>query len=38
MGIALSVCRTITEANCGRLWVEWNGPQGSIVRFTPSTS
>ena len=34
MGIGLSICRTIVEANGGRIWFEPNPEGGTIFRFT----
>jgi two-component system sensor kinase FixL len=34
MGVGLSLCRSIVEANGGRLWAENNPAGGSALRFT----
>src|SRR5262249_33217647 len=34
MGMGLSVCRSIIDANGGRLWAEANEPRGAAFRFT----
>lgn len=34
LGIGLSICRSIIEANGGRLWVSANLPHGAIFQFT----
>ncbi len=37
MGIGLSICRSIIEANGGRLWAGPHQPRGAIFRFTLPT-
>lgn len=34
MGIGLGICRSIVEAEGGRLWVEANEPRGTVFSFT----
>src|SRR3546814_9854852 len=34
MGLGLSICRTIIEANGGRIWLEPRSGGGSIFHFT----
>jgi two-component system sensor kinase FixL len=34
MGLGLSICRTIVEANGGRIWMEPNPAGGTIFNFT----
>jgi signal transduction histidine kinase len=34
MGMGLSICRSIIEANGGQLWVTANLPRGTIFHFT----
>ena len=34
MGLGLSICRTIVEANGGRTWVEPRAPGGTAFHFT----
>jgi signal transduction histidine kinase len=34
MGIGLMICRSIVEAEGGRLWVEANEPRGTVFSFT----
>jgi signal transduction histidine kinase len=34
VGIGLSICRSITDAHGGRLWMEANEPRGATFRFT----
>ena len=33
MGMGLSICRSIIEANDGRLWVAPNKPEGAVFQF-----
>lgn len=37
LGMGLSICRTIIESHCGRLWVSANEPRGAVVQFTLPT-
>jgi signal transduction histidine kinase len=34
LGIGLSICRSIIEANGGRLWASPNEPRGAVFQFT----
>ena len=34
LGIGLSICRSIIDAHCGRLWVSANQPRGAVFQFT----
>jgi PAS domain S-box-containing protein len=34
MGLGLSLCRAMVEAQGGRLWAEANEPRGAVFRFT----
>jgi signal transduction histidine kinase len=34
VGMGLSICRSIIDANGGRLWAEANEPRGAIFQFT----
>jgi two-component system sensor kinase FixL len=34
MGLGLSICRTIVEANGGRIWYEPGQNEGSVFQFT----
>jgi C4-dicarboxylate-specific signal transduction histidine kinase len=34
LGIGLSICRSIIDANGGRLWAEANAPRGAVFKFT----
>ena len=34
MGVGLSICRTIVEAQGGRIWAEPNTPAGTVFKFT----
>jgi C4-dicarboxylate-specific signal transduction histidine kinase len=34
LGLGLSICRTIIEANGGRLWASANAPRGAVFQFT----
>jgi two-component system, LuxR family, sensor kinase FixL len=34
MGVGLSICRTIIEAQGGRIWVERNANGGATFNFT----
>lgn len=34
LGFGLSICRSITEANGGRIWVEPSPGKGAIIRFS----
>jgi signal transduction histidine kinase len=34
IGIGLSICRSIVEGHCGRLWASPTLPYGSVFRFT----
>jgi C4-dicarboxylate-specific signal transduction histidine kinase len=37
LGMGLAICRSITEAHGGRLWVTGNLPRGAIFHFTVPT-
>jgi signal transduction histidine kinase len=37
LGMGLSICRSIIEAQGGRLWVTANLPRGAIFNFTMPT-
>jgi signal transduction histidine kinase len=34
LGIGLSICRSIVESHCGRLWLSPRDPHGAAIRFT----
>ena len=34
VGMGLSICRSIIDANGGRLWTEANEPRGAVFKFT----
>jgi signal transduction histidine kinase len=36
MGMGLSICRSIIDAHCGRLWFSANSPRGVVFAFTLS--
>jgi signal transduction histidine kinase len=38
MGMGLSICRSIIEANGGRLWASAHLPQGTTFQFTVPTA
>ncbi|HEY8016956.1 MAG TPA: ATP-binding protein, partial [Dongiaceae bacterium] len=37
MGMGLSICHSIIEAHCGRIWTTPNLPQGAIFQFALPT-
>jgi len=37
LGLGLSICRSIIEANGGRLWASANAPRGAVFQFTLPT-
>ena len=38
MGLGLSICQSIVQANDGRLWHERSEPRGACFRFTVNAS
>jgi two-component system sensor kinase FixL len=36
MGVGLSICHSILEAHCGRIWADDNPGGGTVSRFTVS--
>ena len=38
MGMGLSICRSIVDANGGRLWASPRSPRGAVFQFTVPTA